>query len=385
MSVSKITILILFLGFSTNYAQENKSYLDPPKIIESFGANEKYHPENRTGTGIPSIAISKNGRLWAVWYAGITKGNIVERCPNNYVVISTSDDNGNSWEEVLVIDPDEMGPIRAFDPEIWFDPQGKLWIFWAQQIRSIDKIKSGVWAITTEEGDNSKPNWSAPRRLADGVMMCKPTVLNSGEWVLPVSYWHKKEESARVIVSNDKGKHWHDIGFVKIPLDAKNFDEHMVIEKSDGTLSMWVRTNYGIGESTSTDRGKTWSTLKKAKVSHTSSRFFLRKLRSGKILLVKHGPISIQTGRSHLMAFISEDDGQSWSNGLLIDGRSGVSYPDGDQSEDGTIFLTYDYSRNDKQHILMTSFKEDDILASTSDISIWKVYNNRKIISDGGR
>ena len=85
------------------------------------------------------------------------------------------------------------------------------------------------------------------------------------------------------------------------------------------------------------------------------------------------------------MAFISEDDGKSWSNGLLIDGRSGVSYPDGDQSEDGTIFLTYDYSRNDKQHILMTSFKEDDILASTSDISIWKVYNNRKIISDGGR
>ena len=40
------------------------------------------------------------------WYAGATPGED----HNNYVVLCTSGDNGKSWNEVLVVDPDAEGP-----------------------------------------------------------------------------------------------------------------------------------------------------------------------------------------------------------------------------------------------------------------------------------
>ena len=85
------------------------------------------------------------------------------------------------------------------------------------------------------------------------------------------------------------------------------------------------------------------------------------------------------------MAFISKDDGRSWSEGLLLDQRPGVSYPDGQQAEDGTIYITYDFSRTGAQQILMTSFTEEDVLAEKKDEQIVRVFENRKVVSNGGR
>ena len=132
---------------------------------------------------------------------------------------------------------------------------------------------------------------------------------------------------------------------------------------------MLVRTTYGIGESISKDRGKSWSPLVPSEIQNPSARFFIRRLMSGNLLLVKNGPINIRTSRSHLMAFISKDDGNSWSNGLLLDERSGVSYPDGQQVKDENIYIIYDYNRTKEQMILMTKFTEEDILENKDDDS----------------
>ena len=80
------------------------------------------------------------------------------------------------------------------------------------------------------------------------------------------------------------------------------------------------------------------------------------------MLLVKHGPINERIGRSHLTAFLSEDDGHSWMGGLLLDEREEVSYPDGVQAPDGTIYLIYDRSRKRAKEILMAKFTEDDVV-----------------------
>ena len=81
------------------------------------------------------------------------------------------------------------------------------------------------------------------------------------------------------------------------------------------------------------------------------------------------------------MAFISKDDGVTWSRGLLLDQRNRVSYPDGQQTADGTIYITYDRNRTGDQEILMTHFTEDDILYASYDEQMVKVFNNRKSIS----
>jgi hypothetical protein len=93
------------------------------------------------------------------------------------------------------------------------------------------------------------------------------------------------------------------------------------------------------------------------------ARFFVRRLRSGRLLLVKHGPLDQQTGRSHLTAFLSDDEGRTWQGGLLLDERPGVSYPDGAESAEGMVYLIYDWNRYDEKHILMATFTEADVLA----------------------
>jgi len=357
---------------------DGKNFLNPPRIINNLSINENYTSESRKFTGIPSLAVSSGGRMWAVWYAGKTSGEDL----NNYVVVSTSGDGGKFWEEVLVIDPDGEGPVRAFDPEVWMDPNGQLWIFWAQAIGHVGTV-AGVWSLTIDNPNDAIPNWTKPRRLTNGIMMCKPIVLSSGEWILPASTWRFTDNSAKAIVSTDDGQSWRERGAVNVPEKFRSFDEHTIIEKKNGDLWMLVRTTYGIGESFSSDKGFNWSPLVPSKIQHTTSRFFIRRLNSGNLLLVKHGPIDMRIGRSHIMAFVSKDDGYSWSNGLLLDERPGVSYPDGQQTSDGNIYITYDYSRTGTQYVLFTSFTEDDINMG-SDNEIMKVYNQRRVIYKRG-
>jgi len=123
------------------------------------------------------------------------------------------------------------------------------------------------------------------------------------------------------------------------------------------------RTKYGIGETTSTDGGRTWTPVAPSRLAHTVSRFYIRRLLSGNLLLVKHGPLDKKVGRRQLMAFLSTDDGGTWGGGLLLDQRNTVSYPDGTQHPDGGIRIIYDWNRADEKHVLMAAFREEDVLA----------------------
>jgi len=376
-AITYLLFMLISLLTQSVYSQVNSSFLNPPKVLQLSEFEPRHTLENRKFSGIPSLAINEDeGEFWAVWYAGISPSED----ENNYVVLSFSADNGETWKETLAIDPDGGGLVRAFDPEVWVDPSGRVWVFWAQAVDKDAKI-GGVWAITGEKSGNGSTTWSAPRRLTDGVMMCKPFVLNDGGWVLPASTWRETDNSARMVVSYDQGKTWNVRGGVHVPKEFRSYDEHHFIEKNDGKIWALLRTSYGIGESYSSDAGKTWSALKQSPIAHPSARFFIRRLQSGNLLLVKHGPIVIKTGRSHLMAFLSQDDGESWSRGLLLDQRLGVSYPDGQQTSDGTIYITYDRNRTGEQEILMTHFKEEDILNNAFDEQMVEVFNHRKIVS----
>lgn len=343
--------------------ETTENYRQPPSIIRDPGP--EYGATPRAFQGIPSIACGRDGRLWAVWYGGITPGED----HNNAVMLAASTDNGRTWREKLVIDPDGDGPVRAFDPEIWLDPNGKLWLFWAQHSVENRNSACGVWAMTATETDGPDAVWSAPRRLCDGVMMCKPTVLSTGEWALPASFWGRREAgSAGMVVSCDQGASWTERGACDVPPDIRSFDEHMLVERGDGSLWMLVRTHTGIGESVSTNGGCTWSVLTPSAIPHVDSRFFVRRLMSGRLLLVRHAPANgdfangnSRGTRSHLKAFLSDDDGRNWTGGLLLDERTGVSYPDGDQATDGSLIITYDYDRKGAREILMAAFTEAEV------------------------
>jgi len=343
--------------------------LQPPPVNTAPGP--EYGDDTRIFQGIPGIERAENGRLWALWYAG--GADEPGEGPGNYVVLVTSGDDGGTWSAPkLVVDP--PGPVRAYDPCLWHDPQGRLWLFWAQSYQWWDG-RSGVWAIVTENSDDENPRWSAPRRLSDGIMMNKPTVLSSGEWLLPASVWQRAANAnvpqafqhdlgdrngANVMVSTDHGTTWTYRGQGLVP--NRVFDEHMIVERGDGSLWMLVRAAYGIGEAFSHDRGKTWNPGRRSDVANVNARFFVRRLSSDKLLLVTHNPPN-KKSRSHLIAHLSDDDGRTWQGGLMIDERPGISYPDGVEAPDGTIYLIYDYQRTKDKQILMATFTEKDVLA----------------------
>ena len=109
------------------------------------------------------------------------------------------------------------------------------------------------------------------------------------------------------------------------------------------------------------------------------ARFFIRRLASGNLLLVTHNPPD-GISRSHLKAWLSEDDGRSWRGGLLLDERLGVSYPDGVQGGDGTVWIIYDYIRTIDREVYLARFTEADVLAGT-----WTsvVARERMLINEG--
>ena len=357
MKCARMLLTPLLLAPLVVHSAADKPSHQPPQHVGASAA--EHSSTDRAFQGIPNMAVAPQGRLWANWYAGFTPAED----HNNYVVLSTSGDGGTTWREVLTIDPDGSGLVRSFDPELWVSPDGRLFVFWAQMDKSRRDAELGVGCIETNEPDSAKPAWSKPRRIADGVMMCKPLSLSSGEWVLPISEWREHDHRAQMIVSTDQGNSWSLRGARNVPVEVRQFDEHMIVERRDGSLWLFARTKYGIGESVSFNRGKTGPDLTPSAIPHATSRFFVRRLASGNLLLVKHGPLDKPTGRSHLTAYLSTDDGQSWNGSLLLDERSGVSYPDGQQTGDGLIRIIYDYSRTGEPNILMANFREEDVAA----------------------
>jgi hypothetical protein len=320
-------------------------------------------------------ARTPGGRLWSCWVAG-------EDGPEAFFVLNCSDDNGETWSNPrLVIDAhsDRLPmPRSTLVGNLWTDPTGKLWLFFSQSMQSFDG-RAGSWAVICENPDADSPQWSAPRRIWHGYTLNKPTVLSGGEWVLPVSLNQASGPApfsttgifnvldplrgAHAFVSTDQGATWVDRGHVAFP--DPSWHEHMFIERNDGSLWMLARTAKGMMQSFSDDGGRTWSTPSfPAGINQPVSRFHIRRLASGRLLFIKHGEtIDTHSGRSLLSAWLSEDDGATWMGGLMLDERTGVSYPDGFQAPDGTIYITYDRNRATDGEILMARIREEDVLA----------------------
>ncbi len=326
--------------------------------------------EKRIWQGIPSLERTTGGRLFASFYSGEVSENY-----GNYCVILQSDDDGKTWTEPIGVAYNGENS-RCFDPELWLDPLGRLWFTWAQY------PENTLTAVICEKPDADILTWGEPRVVGEGVMMQKPVVLSSGEWLFPIAVWKVETDcnlsrsigracGAFVYRTDDNGKSFTRIGVADDPDSL--YDEHTIIELQNGVLQMYIRTFHGLSTSYSYDGGKTWSTPEPSGMKNPSARIALRRLSSGHLLLVNHVNF---TGRNNLTAMLSRDDGVTWEGGLLLDGRDNVSYPDFTESPDGFIYVIYDRERGcfksslaeaqaDAREILFAKITEADILAGT--------------------
>ena len=343
---------------------------------------------NRYFQGIPTIEKTPGGMYFAAFYGGMDK----ETSGNFIAVMKSRDPKSDFGEPWLVIEA-PTPECRTFDPDLWLDNRGRLWLFYAQSFTYIDG-RLGVWAAVCDDPDAEEPRFSAPRRIANGVMMNKPTRLSTGEWLLCCAIWcdehsdhnHLPEEQfSNVYCSKDEGETFERIGYTDYP--DRSTDEPMIVEKLDGRCWMLIRGRHGIGQGFSDDKGYTWYDIGFSGIENPCSRFHIRRLPSGRLLLINHknytgqdkNNVRVGYGRNHLTAMLSDDDGLTWSEGLLLDERNQVSYPDAAIGEDGRITVIYDRERYNAREILTASITEEDILAGklVSDGSFLRAVINR--------
>jgi len=337
-------------------------------LITDKNELKRYTKEHRIWQGIPGIEVTPKGCIFATFYSGGIKEDI-----GNFVMLVKSDDGEHFSEPIAVLYKENY---RCFDPCLWIDPLGRMWFTWSLM------PEHATYAMVCDDPDADELSWSEPRIIGYDVMMNKPTVLSTGEWLFPIAVWNdgvrvlgaeydtkQKGKGSFVYKSVDNGETFEKLGVADV--ENRSYDEHMILEHEDGRLAMYVRTNYGIGVSYSFDRGKTWTKGEDSGLPGPSSRFFIRRLPSGRILLVNHDN---SKERINMTAYLSEDDGATWKYSLLLDERFDVAYPDGVLAEDGYLYITYDCQRGDllksldevyskEREILFAKITEEDIMA----------------------
>lgn len=330
----------------------------------------RFYADHRVWQGIPGIVCTSGGREFISFYSGNTKETY-----GNYAVLIMRDKGSAFGEPVAVAE--KFGRYRCFDPVVWLDPLDRLWFIW--------NVMPGeqVMASICDNPDSDELIFGEEFYIGRGIIMNKPIVLSSGEWLFPIALWKTDTfyefrksglcaddiAGSYVYKTTDNGKSFIKMGYADIR--ERTFDEHMLLEMDNGALMMLVRTKYGIGVSYSYDRGKTWSHGENSGFGGPNSRFHICRLRSGRVLMINH---INYVRRDHLTALLSDDGGKTFPYSLLLDERNEVSYPDAMEAEDGYIYITYDRERGCfknsldeayacNREILTARITENDIIA----------------------
>jgi predicted neuraminidase len=315
----------------------------------------------QTWAGIPGIEVTPADNIYVVCFSGGEK----EPAPENTIYLTISRDGGKTFSRPVAMAGPNNG-ARAFDPTLWIDPLGRLWLIFNRGNK--ETAEHGVFARICATPDAAEPFWDDEFRVGYDVpfsfRMNKPTVLSTGEWIMPVTHaadatheWFAFGAQLQGVgISEDQGKTWTLHGGVKAPDWAL---ENMIMERRDGALVMYIRADGGlIWQSLSKDRGRTWTAAEATKIPNPGSRFFIRALPEGDWLLINSPNPARRTG---IDASLSSDEGATWHGQLVIDERDDVSYPDAALGTDGTIYAVHDRDREGVGEILMTRFTKDDI------------------------
>ncbi|MDY6023901.1 MAG: sialidase family protein [Candidatus Borkfalkiaceae bacterium] len=322
---------------------------------------ETYNPSDRRWCGVSSVIVAGNN-IFAAWQTGGDK----EPSDYNYITVAASTDGGNTWiDPFMIIDPPEKVMITV--PMFYYNDQGQLFLLFFHRA-------NGVYAlpIYNADGDLSEITYDAPFSIGvKNSSFTKPTVLSDGTLGYVSGSGDPSTNDAAFYRSDDHGISYKKISTMTSDTDknAKRYAESTLVELSDGRYWAIRRlenaVNGGMEQYFSSDKGLTWtageSNLPKPFYS-PGSRFDMKRLKSGALLLVTNAEGMGSTNRRKMTAYLSEDDGKTWNYSLLLDNYI-TSYPDIYQTDDGTIYILFDKNRYGEGGIRLCILTEEDIKA----------------------
>jgi sialidase-1 len=164
--------------------------------------------------------------------------------------------------------------------------------------------------------------------------------------------------------STDDGKTWRASNLIDLGGAGHHggVTEPTLTELADGRLWMLIRTNWGeFWSGYSHDGGRSWRVLRPSGIAAASAPGLLRRLASGRLLLVWNRPLPegkqtwpkrggdrlwsetpVSNHREELSLALSADDGKSWTKPVVIARKQGASlaYPYIFEHEPGRLWLT---------------------------------------------
>jgi hypothetical protein len=370
----------------------------PPSLIKVNYPGQQPHHRHRINLrifqGCPQVEISEGGRLWATWFGSNVQAERAPYHKDQFSVISTSADGGKTWKEVFIFDPSELLGGGASDPLLWKDPKGNIRFIGLRNVdfRGKDEFASSAWEFTMLDPENAHTGWSAPRLLGNKNMsVMKPLVFPDGTIM-------RSMDDFRFVGSPDKVR----IRFLKEDVDGKPifvselaadadamFAEQMPIIRKDGSLFTFYRAKKGQKFAESFDGGKTWKPGGYYSMQFSiDTKCILKTLPSGRVLLVANDVQMKEdngkriyyytddngkqreleqhkTPRTRMTAYLSDDDGKTFSQKLLLCDDGEISYPSATLGKDGSVYIVYDQGRGRiGQHtIFLSRITEEDIRA----------------------
>lgn len=320
--------------------------------------DKKYLLRENGWQAIATIEVTGK-RIWASWMAGGT----TEPDPENYIVLTYSDDGGKSWVDPFITIDNDSPLSRGRDPVLWLDPVGSLWLFYGFYAL---KYTYAVKIINPEDSKEDMIISDPIIKFSDGVILNKPIVSSDGKWLCMYDPRREDRLTNYCLYSDDLGETWKKQGEIHTDSDHKDWQEGALVEKNDGTLWALLRIegayNGGIEQSFSSDGGRSWTKTEynlAFPFYGPGSKFCMRKLSSGSILFVNNN--SSDSTRTNMSAYLSKDDGKTWHS-LLLDGRGGCAYPDVTQDAEGNIYVIFDCDRKGKYEIRYCKFTEEDVI-----------------------
>ena len=306
----------------------------------------------RSGEGaniyrIPALVRAANGDLLAACDGRESMADLIGS-RNIAIVLRRSADNGATWTPMETIS--QLGPGRpSSDPSLLLDRDtGEVFCFYNYMDQDASPREFRLHVRSSRDHGRT---WSEPRDITDSIapaewkMDFKFITSGCGIQTRDGMLLHTLVNLSRglhLFASRDHGKTWQRIDAPVTPAD-----ESKVIELADGRWMINSRVN-GQGCRTvhiSKDRGRTWQTRAEHGLVDPSCnaaivRYSLASGGRGRNRLL-FSNANARNGRRNLALRISYDEGETWSDGKVVD-PGDAAYSDMAVCADGTIGILYE-------------------------------------------
>lgn len=282
-----------------------------------------------------TASVLPEGQIGAAWYAGT-----YERAPDEAILYARFDPEALIWGAPTVL-VDTPGKADG-NPVLWWDGAGPVWLFYVT-IFGLHWHECKVFAAASPDG----VLWGPPTILREewGWMTRARPLQADGQVLLPL--YDERDWSAHVATWRDgkMGPRW---GHVTMP---RGLIQPSLVPLGGGRIGMYLRPGSPGGSiwySESNDGGMTWAYPSPTALPNPNSGLDAVRLRSGLLVLAYNDSPS---RRTPLVLAISEDEGRSWSQQVIVaSGPGEFSYPVLLEGTDGRVHLLYTHLRQAIRH-----------------------------------